>query len=93
MAQLISTTFTIVLIGLAGDYVRTGGSSYLSTSSMASSLTGNYLIKYQLTISQLTIAAVILCSELTYVALYIYVTVAALWQPFHTLDLPHLFRE
>lgn len=84
--------FTVALLGLTGDYVRTGGYSYFYSSYSGVYLTGNYLIKYQLTITELAFAGVLLCSELAYIALYIYVTFAALWSPFHTLDLPHCLQ-
>lgn len=97
IAQLVLLVFTFILIGIAGSYVQNNGYLY---SSSYSSLTGGsttssavYTNKYQITQAQLAFGIMLMFSGLVYVGAYMYVTFVALWQPHHTLDTPHLFRE
>jgi hypothetical protein len=90
-------SFTFILIGITGNYVQTGG--YSSSSIYSTGISGtdgssnSYTIKYQLIQAQLAFGVLLMFSGLTYIGIYIYVTYVALWQPYHTIDTPHLFHE
>ena len=97
IAQLVLLFFTFILIGIAGNYIQNNGYLY---SSYYSALTGYsskspavYNTKYQITQAQLAFGILMMFSGFFYVGMYMYVTLIALWQPHHTLDTAHLFRE
>jgi hypothetical protein len=53
----------------------------------------NYETKYQIIQAQLAFGILLMFSGFTYVGIYIYVTIVALWKPYGTLDTDHLFRQ
>jgi hypothetical protein len=88
--------FTFILIGITGNYVQTqayASSIYSVYSSSTVSSSSSYNTKYQITQAQLAFGILLMFSGFTYIGIYIYVTIVALWRPFHTLDIDHLFRE
>ena len=100
IAEIVLLVFTLILIGITGDYVQNGGYAYSwysytasSSSSATTYATSIFTTKFQITQAQLAFGILLMFSGWTYVGIYIYVTVVALWKPFNTLDLPHLFRE
>ena len=99
IAEIALLIFTFILIGIAGNYVQNGGYIYsslytVSTFNTATTVaTTAYTTKYQITQAQLAFGVLLMFSGWTYVGVYIYVTVVALWKPFNTLDLPHLFKD
>ncbi len=101
IAQLVLLIFSFVLIGITGNYVQTTGTDYYSYLTYLSSVFysgtpesfNSYQTKYHLTQAELAFGILLMFSGFTYVGIYIFVTFLALWQPFHTLDLDHLFKE
>jgi len=97
IAQLVLLIFTFILIGIAGNFVETGG--YSSRDDISSYIydlddfPDSYSTKYKLTQAQLAFGILLMFSGFTYVGIYIYVTYVALWQPYHTLDTNHIFHE
>jgi hypothetical protein len=53
----------------------------------------SYVTKYKIVQAQLAFGILLMFSGFTYVGIYIYVTYAALWEPYQTLDTSHLFHE
>jgi len=43
--------------------------------------------------TQLAFAIILMFTGLAYVIFYMHITYVALWQPFHTLDISHLFKN
>jgi hypothetical protein len=94
ISQLVLIVFTLILIGITGNYVQTGG--YISSnvySSYVSDTSSSYNTKYHIIQAQLAFGILLMFSGFTYVGIYIYVTYVALWQTYHTLDTGHLFHE
>jgi hypothetical protein len=96
IAQIVLLIFTFILIGITGNYVQTyayfGSGIYTSYSSIYWNW-DKYTTKYRIIQAQLAFGILLMFSGFTYVGIYIYVTIVALWQPYHTLDTDHLFRE
>ena len=98
IAELVLLLFSFILIGIAGDYVQSSGyltSSYYGVSyNWASTITDSSALstKLKITQAQLAFGILLMFSGWIYVGLYLYVTYIALWRPYKTLDLSHLFH-
>jgi hypothetical protein len=49
--------------------------------------------KYGVIQAELAFGILLMFSGLAYIGIYIFVTIMALWRPFHTIDTGHLFRR
>ena len=92
IAQIVLLIFTFILIGITGNYVQTESTQY-SLYNIVSSSSDPYPTKYRIVQAELAFGILLMFSGLTYIGIYIYVTIAGLWQPFQTLDTGHLFRQ
>lgn len=92
IAQIVLTVFTFILIGITGNYIQTEGLTYNLYTSYESDTTNSYLTKYRMIAAQLAFGIFLMISGFTYIAIYSYVTYVALWRPYHTLDIDHIFR-
>ncbi len=95
IAQLVLIVFTLILIGIVGNFVSTNAavvSLYSSSSVGTTNYGNNFSTKYKIMQAQLAFAILLLFSGLAYVIFYCVVTYLALWKPFQTLDTAHLFR-
>ena len=91
IAQLILVIFATVLIGITGSFLAS--TAYYLSLLTENSSTSLFQTKLQIIQAQLAFGVLLMVSGLVYVALYIYVTVVAVWQPSQSLDCAHLFRE
>lgn len=95
IGQIVLLIFSFILIGIAGNYVSANSAitsnTYSAYSSSYSSTSSNLSQKYQVMQAQLAFAILLMFSGWFYVIFYLVVTYLALWRPFHTLDIPHLF--
>ena len=86
IAQIILVIFSIILIGITGNYVQTGGYvlsytyGYTLTCGSSSSTTC-YTTKYQLVQAQLAFGVLMMFSGFSYIAIYIYLCYIVIWRP------------
>jgi len=78
IAQIVLLVFTFILIGITGNYIQTDEYDYpdLVTLTIDGSL-NKYVMKYRITKAQLAFGILLIFSGLTYVGIYIYVTIIA----------------
>ncbi|CAF4728652.1 unnamed protein product [Rotaria socialis] len=92
IAQAVMLVFSFVLIGIVGSYVSSYSATAAATTTYSAYYsTTNLTTKYHVMQAQLAFAIILMFSGFTYVTFYLVVTYLALWRPFQTLDLPHLF--
>ncbi|CAF3069477.1 unnamed protein product [Rotaria socialis] len=92
IAQAVMLVFSFVLIGIVGSYVSSYSATAAATTTYSAYYsTTNLTTKYHVMQAQLAFAILLMFSGFTYVTFYLVVTYLALWRPFQTLDLPHLF--
>ena len=91
IGQIVLLIFSFILIGITGSYVSTGGyyNSYYSISPTGTP--GASTTKYQIVQAQLAFGVLMMFSVWVYIGIYIYVTIVALWIPYHTIDAGHAF--
>ena len=92
IGQIILIIFSFILIGITGNYLSTGGYYNSSYSISLTNSSDAYATKYKIVQAELAFGVLMLCSGLVYIGIYIYVTIAALWIPHHTIAAGHAFK-
>lgn len=92
IAQIVLLVFTFILIGITGNYIQ-AGVIYNTFNYYGLAIDNPADTKYRIIAAQLSFGIFLMLSGFTYIAIYSYVTYVALWRPYHTLDVDHLFRQ
>ncbi|CAF3772188.1 unnamed protein product [Rotaria magnacalcarata] len=97
IAQILLLVFTFILIGIVGNFISTNSNAYSASSSTSigsvADMFASFRTKYRIMQAQLAFAIILMFTGLGYVIFYILLTYLALWKPFHTLDISHLFQK
>ncbi|CAF3402619.1 unnamed protein product [Rotaria socialis] len=93
IAQIILLVFTFILIGIVGSYVSSNSITNSTAYTTYYGTNKNLTTKYKVMQAQLAFSIILMFSGLAYVIFYLVVTYLALWRPFHTLDISHMFFD
>ncbi|CAF3664054.1 unnamed protein product [Rotaria socialis] len=97
IAQILLLVFTFILIGIVGNFVSTNSNAYSASSNTSvgsvADIFASFRTKYRIMQAQLAFAIILMFTGLGYVIFYMLITYLALWKPFHTLDVSHLFQQ